>query len=66
MRSPERVIYIGGVGNEPVIQESIAELWLPHGLLVEHWPIDWSATLATSLLVNPIRRRVTSLSKRFK
>jgi hypothetical protein len=44
MQGFEQVIYIQGVGRRPRVQEHLPELWLPHGLQVEHQPIDWAAT----------------------
>lgn len=39
----EHVVYIKGVGNKPIVQDDLARLWLPHGLAIDHQPIDWSA-----------------------
>lgn len=44
MNKPDHVIYIEGVGGLPKEQENLAELWLPHGLIVEHQHIDWSGS----------------------
>lgn len=40
MASPERVLYISGVGDEPLIQERLPELWKPYGLQVVRTSID--------------------------
>jgi pimeloyl-ACP methyl ester carboxylesterase len=44
MVSNERVLYIPGVGSEPVEQERLAELWSRFDVEVEIAPIDWSDT----------------------
>lgn len=62
MKSYEHVIYIGGVGDKPEVQQNLEELWLPHGLLVEHQPIDWADTDYMQRLKS-IGERAVQLSK---
>ena len=65
MDSPEYVIYIQGIGDQPKEQERLAELWEPYGLCIEPQLIDWTSTDYEQRLED-IGNRVEQLSEQGK
>lgn len=42
MKSPEKVIYIQGVGSEPAVQNQLPAMWSVYGLLVVPCFVNWT------------------------